>query len=128
MSANSTENIKHLICISCPIGCPLTITMGEDGSVQKVTGNTCPRGKIYAEKELTAPTRIVTSIVRVEGSKSGEVMVSCKTEQDIPKDKIFEIVKELKNTIIKAPVYIGDVVKANVANTGVDVVATKEVI
>ncbi len=128
MSANSTANIKHLICISCPIGCPLTITMGEDGSVQNVTGNTCPRGKIYAEKELTAPTRIVTSIVRVENSTSGEVMVSCKTEQDIPKEKIFEIVKELKSISIKAPVHIGDIIKANVANTGVNIIATKEIL
>lgn len=112
----------NLICIGCPMGCPLTIE--KDGrKILSVTGNTCPRGDAYARKELTNPTRIVTSTVAVEG---GDVMrISVKTKQDIPKDKIFACVKELKNISVKAPVHIGDVILKNVAGTGVDVVATK---
>lgn len=112
----------NLICIGCPMGCPLTIE--KDGSkIISVTGNTCPRGDVYARKELTNPTRIVTSTVAVEG---GDVMrISVKTKQDIPKDKIFVCVKELKNVSVKAPVHIGDVILENVAGTGVEVVATK---
>lgn len=116
---------RELICINCPLGCPLTVEM--DGTeVVSVSGNTCPRGAAYAKKEVTNPTRIVTSIVVVEGGKSE--MVSVKTKQDIPKDKIFDCVKALKGVKVEAPVYIGDVIVANVAGTGVDIVATKNVL
>ena len=40
---------RELICIGCPLGCPLTVTMEETGIT--VTGNTCKRGEIYAKKE-----------------------------------------------------------------------------
>ena len=57
---------RELTCIGCPLGCAITVTM--DGStVTAVTGNTCPRGDAYARKEVTNPTRIVTSTVRVNG-------------------------------------------------------------
>ncbi len=114
---------RNLICIGCPMGCPLIVTI-EDGEVTKVTGQTCKRGEVYAKKEVTNPTRIVTSTVKVTGGKSD--MVSVKTKEDIPKGKIFECVKALKGIEIQAPVCIGDVIVANVAGTGVDIVATKE--
>ena len=61
-----TVTTRELTCIGCPMGCPLTVTM-EAGEVISVTGNTCKRGDIYARKEVTNPTRIVTSTVRVTG-------------------------------------------------------------
>lgn len=113
---------KHLICIGCPMGCPLKVTM-KDGIVDKIEGNNCKRGAVYGEKEVTNPTRIVTSTVRV---LDGQVpVVSVKTALDIPKGKIKECMKELKNVQVKAPVTAGMVVLENVAGTGVDVVATK---
>ena len=84
---------KELVCIICPMGCMMEVVIKPEGEI-KVTGNTCPRGKIYAKKEVTAPTRVVTTSVKVEGKKG---QVSCKTREDIPKSKIFEIIKELKN-------------------------------
>lgn len=82
-----SETIRELTCIGCPLGCSITVTMnGTD--VVSVTGNTCPRGDAYARKEVTNPTRIVTSTVRVEGGISP--MVNVKTASDIPKAKIFE--------------------------------------
>ncbi len=50
-------------------------------------------------------------------------MISVKTKEDIPKEKIFDCVKALKGVTVKAPVHIGDVILADVAGTGVDVVA-----
>lgn len=116
---------RELTCIGCPLGCAVTVTL-EDGQVVSVTGNTCKRGEDYARKEVTHPTRIVTSTVRVGGGSAP--MVSVKTKSDIPKSKIFECVKALKGVTVAAPVHIGDVVAANVAGTGVDVVATKDVL
>ena len=114
----------ELTCIGCPLGCPLTVRM-EANEVVDVTGNTCPKGAIYAKKEVTNPTRIVTSTVRVEGGLSP--MVNVKTASDIPKDKIFACVEALKSVVLTAPVQIGDVVLENVAGTGVNVVAARNV-
>ena len=115
---------RELICINCPLGCPLTVEM-DGAEVVSVSGNTCPRGAVYAKKEVTNPTRIVTSTVMVEGGVSE--MVSVKTKQDIPKSKIFDCVKALQGVKVTAPVHIGDVIVANAADTGVDFVATKDV-
>ena len=116
---------RELTCIGCPLGCSLSVTL-ENGEVTSVTGNTCPRGKTYAEKEVTNPTRIVTSTVRaLDGDKP---FISVKTKEDIPKEKIFDCMKEINRVTVKAPVAIGDVVLENVAGTGVPVVATKAVL
>ena len=109
---------RKLTCIGCPMGCPLTVVMNGK-EVVGVTGNTCKRGDVYARKEVTNPTRIVTSTVRVSGGSID--MVSVKTKEDIPKGKIFECVKALKGIEVPAPVHIGDVILENVADTGVDI-------
>lgn len=114
----------ELICIGCPMGCPLTVEL-EDGAVTKVTGNTCPRGDAYGRKEVTNPTRIVTSTVRVTGGTLPAV--SCKTRSDVPKGKIFDVVRALKTVEAAAPVAIGQVLLEDAAGTGVPVVATKNV-
>lgn len=114
---------RNLTCIGCPLGCSLTVTM-DNGEIT-VTGNTCKRGDEYARKEVTNPTRIVTSTVPVVG---GEIaMLPVKTRSDIPKEKIFECVRALKQITVHAPVKAGDVVLHDVAGTGVDVIATKTV-
>lgn len=115
---------KELICIGCPMGCPIVVEM-EDGKVLSVTGNTCPRGESYARKEVTNPMRIVTTTVRVDGGKVP--MINVKTERDIPKDKIFECIAALRGVTMKAPVHIGDIILENVADTGVNIVAAGNV-
>ena len=115
---------RELICIGCPMGCMMTVSM-ENGEVIEVKGNTCKRGDVYARKEVTNPTRIVTSSVRVSGGVLP--VVSVKTKEDIPKGKIKECMKALQQVEVQAPICIGDVVLANVADTGVDVIATKDV-
>ena len=115
---------KELICIGCPLGCRITVKM-DQGEVKEVTGYTCVRGEEYARKEVLNPTRIVTSTVNVEG---GDIhILPVKTKEDIQKDKIFQVIEELKEVTVKAPVQIGDPVLLNAAGTGVPVVATKEV-
>ncbi len=113
---------KELVCIGCPMGCPVTVTM-EGNKIMDITGNTCPRGRTYAEKEVTNPTRIVTSTVRVAGGD--RPFISVKTKEDIPREKIFDCMQEINGITVKAPVKIGDVVLKNAAGTGVPVIATK---
>lgn len=116
--------IKKLTCINCPVGCSLKVEMDGE-NVICVSGNTCRRGEIYARKEVTNPTRIVMSTVKVVNGTSGTVSV--KTKEDIPKEKIFACVQALRGIEVQAPVHIGDVILENVAGTGVDIVATRNV-
>ena len=117
-----TVGKRELICIGCPMGCPVTVEM-DGREIVSVSGNTCPRGDAYARKEVTNPTSIVTSTVKVEGGLVE--MIPVKTKEDIPKDKIFDCMRALKGITVKAPVHIGDVILADAAGTGVDVVATR---
>ncbi|MDF2839905.1 MAG: NAD(FAD)-dependent dehydrogenase [Clostridia bacterium] len=112
---------KALVCIGCPLGCRLEVTL-ENSEVLRVTGQSCRKGKTYAIKECTNPTRILTTTVEVE---NGFLEVaSIKTEKDIPKDKLFDCIKELKKVRLTAPIHIGDIVVANIADTGVNIIAT----
>lgn len=115
---------KKLICIGCPMGCPITVVMcGKE--VVSITGNTCSHGAKYAAKEVTAPTRVLTTTVRVAGQKTR--MLSVKTRTDIPKEKIYPVLFALKNLVAVPPVRIGDVILENAASTGGDVIATKNI-
>ncbi len=117
---------KELTCIGCPMGCQLTVDFDDKNNmVKSVTGNNCKIGERYAQKELTNPTRIVTSSIKVDGGDLA--MVSVKTESDIPKGKIFEIMKEIHETKAIAPIKIGDVMIENVAGTNVNIVATRNI-
>ena len=100
---------RQLTCIGCPLGCQLTVTL-EDGKEPVVAGYTCKRGEAYGKKEVTAPTRTVTFSVRVTG---GEIaMASVKTRTDIPKDKIFDVMAEIRAVTIPAPVALGQVIRS----------------
>ena len=110
--------MKEFICIECPKGCRLTIDENLN-----VTGNTCIRGKKYAINEVTAPKRIITSTVVVNSKIVSRLPVM--TENEVPKELMFEIVKELNNVRVEVPVKCRDVIIENVCNTGVNIIATR---
>jgi CxxC motif-containing protein len=95
----------------------------ENGAVVGVEGNICNNGLKYARKELTNPTRTVTSTVKVKDGDSQ--MLSVKTKEDIPKEKILDCIVALKDLELNAPIEIGEIVLKNVADTGIDIIATK---
>ena len=99
---------QNLTCIGCPLGCSISVSLSNNGEVSKITGNTCKKGEEYARKEVTNPSRVVTSIVKIN---NGDVnMVSVKTAEDIPKGKIFDCMEALKKVTVTAPVQIGEVI------------------
>lgn len=112
--------MKELICILCPRGCRLQV----DDDLN-VTGNFCPRGIIYAKTEMTNPTRVLTSTVKIKAKNA--VRLSVKTSQAVPKGKMFDCMRELDKVMVEAPIHIGDVVIHNICDTGVNVVATKDI-
>ena len=114
---------KEMTCIVCPIGCQLKVVQ-DDGGVS-VSGHTCPKGKTYGVAEMTDPRRMVTFSVAVDGGQMP--LVSVKTQQPIAKDRMFDVVAELRKLRLKAPIEIGDTILHNVAGTDVDIVATRQI-
>ncbi len=108
-----------MICINCPKGCEMDVTV--DGDRVTVVGNTCPKGEAYAKAEVTNPTRMVTGLVRVAGTRKP---LPVKTRKPVPKPKIDAVLFALHQATVQLPVRIGDVIIPDVAETGVDIVAT----
>ncbi|MEG2116030.1 MAG: DUF1667 domain-containing protein [Hafnia sp.] len=117
--------LKSFICIICPNGCPIQAEVAVDGTVLGIKGYTCPRGEEYVHQELTNPCRNISTSVPVS---NGELpLVSVRLTAPIPKHRIFDVMEQIDKQHLVAPVYIGDVICANVLNLGVDVIATKTI-
>lgn len=112
--------MKELTCICCPRGCQLKV---DENNNFAVTGNSCPRGAAYGYAEMTAPVRVVTATAAIDGSFCSRCPV--KTEAPVPKDRVFDVVKSLSDLHLHAPVACGQVVLADAAGTGINVVATR---
>ncbi len=110
---------REMVCVSCPMGCAITVELDDNNEVISVTGNTCPRGDRYARQECTHPERMLTSTVKVEGGRLPVVPV--KSASPIPKEMLFDAMKEVNKVTLKAPVHLGDVAVKNI------LVATNEV-
>ena len=117
---------KKLTCICCPLGCSIEADM-QGGSVVVVRGNGCPNGEKYAHTELTAPVRTLTSTVALVNSKSGMRLAPVRSSEPIPKDKLFDCMKEIANISVSAPVRIGDTVLQNAAGTGISIIITRDI-
>lgn len=114
---------KDLVCIVCPLGCKLTVE--KDGDAFKVSGNECKRGYDYAIKEITHPTRMLTSTMKLLNST--HVRVPVHTSAPIPKERIFDAMNVINRSIAKAPVEMGEVLIKNILDTGVDVCASRSI-
>ncbi len=114
--------MKSFICIGCPVGCELKVEAINDEI--KVYGNECNIGKNYAIKELENPVRFFTSSIKTVNGK----LVSVKSKEEVPKDKIMECAKAIKDVKVDVPIKIGNIILKNIANTGIDLVATREVV
>ncbi|MBR4941553.1 MAG: DUF1667 domain-containing protein [Clostridia bacterium] len=114
---------RTFTCIVCPEGCQ--ITAETENCETGCRGNKCPRGIAYVKSELTDPRRNIASTVTVNGGT--RPLVSVKTASPIPKDKIFEVMAEIRKTGVSAPVFAGQIIIENAAATGCDIVATSSV-
>jgi CxxC motif-containing protein len=114
----------RIICIGCPKGCHLKIAhIGKE--IQEISNYDCKIGLEYAKTEFTEPKRIITTTVKL---KSGILpFVPVKTKEPVDKEKIFEIMKVINGLEIESPVKVGDIVVSNIAETGVDLVCTRNI-
>lgn len=120
----ATTTVTTYLCIGCPLGCRLEVE--HDGpDIVEVRGFGCKIGKRFAEQEHTAPTRMVTTTVRVKGGVWARLPV--KTEEPVPKDKVLELTDLLHTIEVSAPVKMGTVILENALGTGVNVIATRDI-
>lgn len=113
---------KRVTCVICPKGCNIDVKL-EDGKIVDITGYTCKRGLSYAKSEVTCPTRILTTTVNIKNEEMHRLPV--RTAEAIPKELIKKAVYESKDLVVKPPVKMGDVVKENIAGSGVDLIASR---
>lgn len=115
---------RNFTCINCPMGCSVDVTLNDKGEITDIEGNSCPLGEKYVRNEIKDPRRMVTSTVRLLDSK--DYSVSVKTQDAIPKNKIFDAMEEINQVEAHAPIKVGDVVIEDIADTGIDLIATAE--
>lgn len=112
----------NLICITCPKGC--TLEVSRDGkTIVQVTGG-CKRGFHYAQSELTDPRRMIASTVKIYGAS--HPLLPVYTQKPFPKPRIRELLNELQKVTIEAPVHFGQVVVENVLESGIDIIASRD--
>jgi len=103
-----------LICISCPMGCELTV----DNKLA-VTGNQCARGVTYAKSETTNPMRIVTAVLRLTGGST----ISVRTTKPVPKKLMDAVLREILALKLSSAIH-GQILISNVLKTDADVIVT----
>lgn len=115
---------KEIICIICPLGCSLTVEYAQQ-VIQGIEGNQCKLGLEYAEKEIFNPERTLTTTVRV---KHGHLpLVSVRSDKPIPKELLFDAMNLLAKIEVEAPIRIKDKIVENLFDTGIDIIATKNI-
>ncbi|MEW9095173.1 MAG: DUF1667 domain-containing protein [Clostridiaceae bacterium] len=115
---------KEITCIICPNGCELSVD-SEGKNVKSINGALCKRGEEYVIQEIQDPKRTIASLIKVN---NGEMpLVSVRTTKAIAKDKIFDIIEEVKKLEINAPIKVGQVIIENILGLGSDIIATSSV-
>jgi len=109
---------RQFTCIVCPRGCLLTVVPES----RAVTGNTCERGAVYGLAEVENPVRVLTSTVKVRDRAE---MLPVRTKKAIPKRLLFEAMKEIDALEVRLPVTMGQTLKKNIADSGIDLVASR---
>ena len=118
----------ELTCVVCPAGCKMTAELDENGRVVSVCGNTCPRGKTYAESEITNPVRTLTSTV-VARKKTGEtVMLPVRTSDPIPRGAMPEAMNLIRRMTVDAPLKVGDILVRDFVAEGIHLISCKSVL
>lgn len=116
--------IKNIICDICNIKCILKITEVNNDII--IEGNKCEKGITVGQESLNSKKDILVTLVRIKGGKSSILPV--KTKEPVDKKLFLEISKALSRVYVSVPVKMGEVICKNILNTGVDIVAGKNVL
>ena len=115
---------KEIICTVCPRGCHI-MAQGNGEQMLSAEGYGCKRGLEYVSTEYAHPVRILTTTVKISGVQND--LLPVRSSQPIPKEKLFDCMGVIRDTVAKQPVHRYDVIIPNICGTGVDIVATKDI-
>ena len=118
------DAISHYLCIGCPLGCRLEVEEDVGGGIVEVRGWSCRKGERYGRQEHTDPRRVVTTTIGIDGADLTRLPV--KTNAAVPKARVRDVCAALRGLRTTAPVRLGEIVAADIAGTGIDVVATRD--
>ena len=113
---------KHFVCVVCPIGCEIDV-VHEGSNIISMEGNKCEKSAEFVSQELIEPMRILTTTVRIQGSRWAVVPV--RTDRAVPRRLFPRIMKRLRLVELQAPVSMLDVVLRDILHTGANIVATR---
>lgn len=116
--------MKSLVCIVCPNGCMLNVE-GEGNNIT-VTGNRCKRGEAFAVSEMTNATRTICSTVRTVFPDVPVLPV--RVSREIPKNRIFDVMREIANVRLDKRVGREAVIIENVLGLGADIISTSDIL
>ena len=106
------------------MGCRVSAEFLNDKYI--FSGNSCSQGTEFAERELTAPKRSLTTTVRTVFPDIPVIPV--RTNADIPKHLISEVIKKLAYVQVKDRIGIGTVVVNDILETGCDIIVTSNIL
>ena len=118
-----TDKTK-ILCVTCPKGCTLEVTHEGKTVVEVKPG--CKRGHQYAARELVDPRRMVATTIRVKAAV--HPLLPVYTSAPFPKARIQELREVLRSMEVQAPVKMGQVLVANILDTGVDIIASRDLV
>lgn len=121
-SSKSGKTKREMVCISCPIGCRLTVTL--DGETVSVGGNKCQRGEVYGTEEMLSPRRVITATVATGSASVPRLPV--RTTGALPKEYIDELLNRAYRLTVPPPVVRGQVIVHDIRGTGIDLVASRD--
>jgi CxxC motif-containing protein len=113
--------VKNITCIACPAGCRIE-ALYDGAKILSVSGNQCKKGVKFSEDEIINPRRILTTTVSINSASISRLPV--RSNIGAPKDKIMQMVAELKKVKVQAPVKMGDVILRNILASGVDIISS----
>ena len=114
--------VETIICVGCPLGCEVKLTLNDKNEVIEVEGNKCKEGKEYAQQEFRNPVRTLTATVLTEGSS--QPLLPVRTSKPILKTLFAQSMMVIAEVRVKPPIEIGDVIVPNLLDIGVDVVSS----
>ena len=109
-----------LVCIGCPKGCEMDVSM--DGDKVVVVGNSCPKGEDFAIAEMTNPVRVLCSSVKTTFAEYPVLPV--RTTEEIPKAKLMEAMEVINAFELDHEVEVGECLIKNILGTSADIIAT----
>jgi len=119
---------KELICIACPRGCTLTVTIDDATNIIEVSGNSCPKGISYGKQEVLCPMRTLTTTVACRSAQHngkmtgfGEpefIRLPVKTGCEIPLEEMKSMIEKIRTITAAAPVRYGDCLAQLTAENG----------